>query len=217
MKFFEFYQKGMHGTFHIFCMKLQQHKNLKIKILRLLNCLPCMLTCSCANVPCMLTCSYARMPLCIVCLHAIVPCVLMCSRANVPSLLMCSCSNVSCILMCSHANVPCVHMHSCANVLFVLPCSGANAPWVITSRTCQHDLHAYVLTCLCGLQAHVVIYQHVLSSFPHTAYVTLWSPANMLCLISTSCWCHFFQFHCHCCWSCRHLVRFKSLINVFLL
>ena len=87
----------------------------------LLSCIPCVLTCSRANVPCVLTCSRANLP-----------CVLKCSRANVPYLFLCSRAYVlmwqralrAYVLTCqcalvltrSRANVPCVLTYSCVNV-----------------------------------------------------------------------------------------------------
>ena len=80
-------------------------------LMSLLNCVPCVLMYSRANVPCSLTC-----------LNANVPCVFTCSRANLPGVL--TCSNAS-VLMCLLANV--------------LTCLRVKVPRV-PCLTCQHSL-----------------------------------------------------------------------------
>ena len=126
-----------------------------------------------------------------------------CWRANVIYMLKCSRSNMPCVLTCSLANMSCVvtiHVLTClawlrayvlwvltcsrANVLCVFTCSRANVPCFLTFFTCQHALRAYVRRYLRSLRAHVLTCQHALSLLPHTTCVTMWSPANMFCLLT---------------------------------
>ena len=170
---------------------------------------------------------HAYVLMCQCALHAY---MLICLHTTVHCVLTCHCALRTYVLTCQRAFIAYVLMLQCVLDTYVL--------------TCQSALCAYALMCQCTFCAPMLRYQRTLSDYkPHVclcthmslwlasscghlptcleflashSYVTLWSPANMLCLISKSFWCHFFQFHCHCCWSCRHLVRFKSLINVFL-
>ena len=81
---------------------------------------------------------------------------------------------------------------SCANVRSMLTCSRANVLYMLTwSRdlcahvlVCWRALGAYVLTCQHAFRTHVLTCQHALSPLPHTACLTTWSSANMVCLLS---------------------------------
>ena len=101
----------------------------------------------------------------------------------------CSCANMPCVLTCPPAmqaymltyQVPCVLTCLHANVSCVLMCLRANAPCVLT---CLRVFHAHVLMCQRVLRAYALTCQRALSPLPHMTCVTMWSPANMLCLLS---------------------------------
>ena len=62
-------------------------------------------------MPCVLTCSLANMSGVLTCSNVNVPYLLTCSCTNVLYALTCSHANVFCVLMCSRFNVPCVFLH----------------------------------------------------------------------------------------------------------
>ena len=124
-------------------------------ILSLLRCMPCLLTCSRANVPsgyvltcqralrasmlpnatCVLTCSLVNVPCVLTWSHPNVLCVLKCSRANVPCGLTCSRTNELCVLTCLRTNVPCVLTYQRADVYYVLTCQRALRTYVPLGKT----------------------------------------------------------------------------------
>ena len=131
------------------------------------------------------------------------------------------------VLMCQRANVL---TYQRALRVSVLTCQHVLRAYVLT---CQRILRAYVPTCSCahvptcleGLRASrvnmpcVLMYSHVaqhgLSPLLHTACVTKISPANMLCLISNLM--PLFSVSLPLLLKLYTLlVRFKSLMNVFL-
>ena len=148
--------------------------------------MPCVLkTCSCANVPCLLT--------------YWLPTWLACLRAHVPTCL--TYNYVFKCLGCLRANISTALR---THVPICLECLRAYLPACLT---CLHPHVPTCLACLCThmsawLASHVLMCQHDLGPLPHMPCVTPWSPANKLCLLSKYFWCHFFQFHCHSCWSC---------------
>ena len=85
------------------------------------------------------------------------------------------------ILVCFLPHVPacfaCLHTQ-------VQSCSGANMPWVLTSLTCQHAFHVYVLMCQRTLQAYALTCQHSLNPLSHLTCVNTWLLASMPCLLS---------------------------------
>ena len=112
----------------------------------LLNCLPCVLTCSRENVPCVLTCPGANVPGVFMCSHANVPCVLTSSRANVPYMLTCSRALPAYVLRCRRV--------LCA---YLLTCQGAN----FDATVIQFHSH-----CLLKLYTLLVRFKSLITVFP---------------------------------------------------
>ena len=153
-------------------------------ILSLLRCVPCLLTCSRANVLCVVTCSRANgpcvlpcsptrlaflhahlltylaclldhIPMCFACLSAHAPMCLVGLRAHVLTSFACLRAYVPTYLACLHTNVPTCTTCLRANVLWVLTC-----PWEKHRKMYNvYWYRSYTQTFLSGIFSfHQVLY-----------------------------------------------------------
>ena len=131
-------------------------------------------------------------------------------------------------LACLRPHLPTCIASLRAHVPTCLECLRVHESCVLTSQrvlsayvpTCLSCLHDHVRGCFACSLAHVTTCLECLrASRVNMPCVLMYSCFNVACEFTCSRanmpWVPCLQFHCHCCWSCTLLVRFKSLISVF--